>query len=37
MPARAQVLFDGKRAVGVRYVDDRDRTTQREVFARGAR
>jgi len=30
----AQVLFDGKRAVGVRYVDDRDRTTQRVVRAR---
>jgi choline dehydrogenase len=30
----AQVLFDGKRAVGVRYVDDRDRTTQRVVHAR---
>lgn len=30
----AQVVFDGKRAVGVRYVDDRDRTTQRVVRAR---
>ena len=30
----AQVLFDGKRAVGVRYVDDRDRSTQRVVRAR---
>jgi len=30
----AQVLFHGKRAVGVRYVDDRDRTIQREVRAR---
>jgi choline dehydrogenase-like flavoprotein len=25
----AQILFDGTRAVGVRYVDDRDRTVQR--------
>ena len=30
----ARVLFDGTRATGVRYVDDRDRTTVREVFAR---
>ena len=30
----AQVLFDGKRAVGVRYVDDRDRKTQYQVRAR---
>ncbi len=30
----AQVLFEGKRAMGVRYVDDRDRTTQRVVHAR---
>jgi choline dehydrogenase len=30
----AQVVFDGKRAVGVRYVDDRDRTAQRVVRAR---
>jgi choline dehydrogenase len=30
----AQVLFDGKRAVGVRYVDDRDRKTQHQVRAR---
>jgi choline dehydrogenase len=30
----AQVLFDGKRAVGVRYVDDRDRTTEHTVRAR---
>jgi choline dehydrogenase len=30
----AQVLFDGRRAVGVRYLDDRDRTTERKVFAR---
>ncbi|HUB50462.1 MAG TPA: GMC family oxidoreductase N-terminal domain-containing protein [Acetobacteraceae bacterium] len=30
----AQVLFDGKRAVGVQYIDDRDRTTQRIVRAR---
>ena len=30
----AQVLFDGKRAVAVRYVDDRDRTTQHVVRAR---
>jgi len=33
--ARAsQVLFDGKRAVGVRYIDDRDRTSQHIVHAR---
>jgi choline dehydrogenase len=33
--ARAsQILFDGNRATGVRYVDDRDRTTVREVHAR---
>jgi choline dehydrogenase len=30
----AAVLFDGKRATGVRYVNDRDRGTQREVHAR---
>ena len=30
----AKLLFDGTRAVGVRYVDDRDRSTQHEVFAR---
>ena len=30
----AQVLFDGKRAIGVQYIDDRDRTTQRIVRAR---
>jgi choline dehydrogenase len=30
----AAVLFEGKRAVGVRYVDDRDRVTQHEVRAR---
>src|ERR1700744_1318784 len=30
----AQVLFEGKRAVGVQYIDDRDRTTQRIVRAR---
>jgi choline dehydrogenase len=30
----AQVLFDGRRAVGIRYVDDRDRRTQRTVRAR---
>ena len=30
----AAVLFDGKRATGVRYVDDRDRTTQHVVHAR---
>ncbi len=30
----AQVLFEGKRAVGVRYVDDRDRKTQHTVRAR---
>jgi choline dehydrogenase len=30
----AAVLFDGKRATGVRYVDDRDRVTQRVVHAR---
>jgi choline dehydrogenase len=33
--ARAsQILFDGTRATGVRYVDDRDRTTMRTVHAR---
>ena len=30
----AKILFDGKRAIGVRYVDDRDRETIREVHAR---
>lgn len=30
----AAILFDGRRAAGVRYVDDRDRTTQRTVHAR---
>jgi choline dehydrogenase len=30
----AQILFDGTTATGVRYVDDRDRATQHEVFAR---
>ena len=30
----AAVQFDGKRATGVRYVNDRDRGTQREVHAR---
>jgi choline dehydrogenase len=30
----AAVLFEGRRAVGVRYVDDRDRVTQRTVRAR---
>ncbi len=30
----AAVLFDGRRAVGVRYVDDRDRVTQHTVRAR---
>jgi len=30
----AQVLFDGKRATGIRYIDDRDRTTEYRVFAR---
>jgi choline dehydrogenase len=30
----AAVLFEGKRAVGVRYVDDRDRVTQHVVRAR---
>ena len=30
----AQVLFEGKRAVGVRYVNDRDRSTQHVVRAR---
>ena len=30
----AAVLFDGKRATGVRYVDERDRTTQHVVHAR---
>jgi choline dehydrogenase len=33
--ARAsRILFDGNLAKGVRYVDDRDRTTVKEVFAR---
>jgi choline dehydrogenase len=33
--ARAsQILFDGKRATGVRYIDDRDRVTTRTVHAR---
>lgn len=33
--ARAEkILFEGKRAVGVQYVDDRDRTTRRVVRAR---
>ena len=33
--ARAsRILFDGTRAKGVRYVDDRDRTTVKQVFAR---
>ncbi|MSO99999.1 MAG: choline dehydrogenase [Acetobacteraceae bacterium] len=33
--ARAsQILFEGTRAKGVRYVDDRDRITVRDVFAR---
>lgn len=33
--ARAErILFEGKRAVGVRYVDDRDRTTRHVVRAR---
>jgi choline dehydrogenase len=33
--ARASaVLFDGRQAIGVRYVDDRDRATQRVVHAR---
>ena len=30
----AQVLFDGRRATGVRYINDRDRSTQRVVRAR---
>ena len=30
----AHVLFDGTRARGVRYVNDRDRTTRRDVYAR---
>lgn len=30
----AQVLFDGKRAIGVRYLDDHDRRTEHRVFAR---
>lgn len=30
----AQILFDGTRATGVRYVNDRDRKTEHEVFAR---
>jgi len=33
--ARAgRIMFDGTRATGVRYVDDRDRSTPHEVFAR---
>ena len=34
MRAPPQIVFEGKRAVGVRYVDDRDRTTEHEVRAR---
>jgi choline dehydrogenase len=30
----AQILFEGSRAVGVRYLDDRDHSTERRVFAR---
>ncbi|HQT77269.1 MAG: choline dehydrogenase [Rhodospirillales bacterium 20-64-7] len=30
----AQILFDGTRAKGVRYVNDQDRTTEHTVFAR---
>ena len=30
----AQILFEGNRATGVRYVNDLDRSTRREVFAR---
>ncbi|WP_428486381.1 GMC family oxidoreductase [Rhodopila sp.] len=30
----AQILFDGTRATGVRYVDDRDRSAEHQVFAR---
>jgi choline dehydrogenase len=30
----AQILFDGTRATGVRYANDRDRSVRREVFAR---
>ena len=30
----ARILFDGTRATGVRYVNDRDRSERREVFAR---
>jgi choline dehydrogenase len=30
----AQILFDGTRASGVRYVSDRDRSVRRDVFAR---
>jgi choline dehydrogenase len=30
----ARILFDGTRATGIRYVDDRDRSTVRQVFAR---
>ena len=30
----AHILFDGTRANGVRYVNDRDRTTRQDVFAR---
>lgn len=30
----AQILFDGTRAIGIRYLNDHDRSTQHEVFAR---
>ncbi len=30
----AQIMFEGTKATGVRYVDDRDRTVRHEVFAR---
>ena len=30
----ARILFDGTRAKGVRYINDKDRTTTRDVFAR---
>ena len=34
MRRASRILFDGTRATGVRYVDDRDRSTVRQVFAR---
>ncbi len=32
----ARIMFDGTRAIGVEYVDDRDRKTRRKVYARKA-